>query len=60
VERIGIAERRARLVRRHRLARETRAGSAAETAGSLVALHSTDAATVFLSVWARTDGVTQA
>jgi hypothetical protein len=60
VERIGIAERRARLVRRHRLAPDSRAGSAGETARSLVALHSTDAATVFLSVRARTDGVTPA
>jgi len=60
VERIGIAERRARLVRRHRLAPDGRAGSAAETARSLVALHSTDAATVFLSVRARTDGVAPA
>jgi hypothetical protein len=57
VERIRIAERRARLVRRHRLAPEARARSAAETARSLVALHSTDPVTVFLSVWARTDGV---
>ena len=57
MERIGISERRARLVRRHRLAPDSRAGSATETARSLVALHSTDAATVFLSVRARTDGV---
>lgn len=41
---------------RHRLAPSTRAAGPRETASSLVALHSTDAATVFLSTWARTDG----
>jgi hypothetical protein len=56
VHRIGVEERRARLVRRHRLAVETRAESPVEVAGSLVALHSTDPATVFLSTWARTVG----
>ena len=60
MERIGIAERRARLVRRHRLASGDRAGSAAEVARSLVALHSTDPVTVFLSVRARTGGVSPA
>jgi hypothetical protein len=53
VVRIGVEERRARLVRRHRLAVESRSESAAEVAESLVALHSTDPATVFLSTWAR-------
>jgi hypothetical protein len=56
VRRIDTAERRARLVVRHRLAPETRAANPVEAAASLVALHSTDAATVFLSTWARTDG----
>ena len=51
--RIGVDERRARLVRRHRLAVESRARSPSEVAASLVALHSTDPATVFLSTWAR-------
>ncbi|MGW0914101.1 winged helix DNA-binding domain-containing protein [Streptomyces sp. NPDC002784] len=50
---IGAAERRARLAVRHRLAGEARAGSPEEVAGSLVALHGTDPATVFLAVGAR-------
>jgi hypothetical protein len=57
VRRISVDERRARLARRHRLAPAERAGSAVEAARSMVALHSTDAATVFLSVRARTSGV---
>jgi hypothetical protein len=57
VQRIGVMERRARLVRRHRLTPDERAGSALDVARSLVVLHSTDAATVFLSVQARTSGV---
>ena len=55
MERIGIEERRARLVRRHRLGPADRAGSALDATRSLVVLHSTDAATVFLSLHARTD-----
>lgn len=51
---IGPEERRARLAVRHRLAgAAARAGTAEEVAGSLVALHATDAATVFLAVGAR-------
>ncbi|MDT9699871.1 winged helix DNA-binding domain-containing protein [Streptomyces sp. P17] len=50
---IGVTERRARLAVRHRLAGEARAGSPEEVAGSLVALHGTDPATVFLAVGAR-------
>ncbi len=55
MERIGIEERRARLVLRHRLGPADRAGSALDATRSLVVLHSTDAATVFLSLHARTD-----
>jgi Winged helix DNA-binding domain len=55
VERIGVEERRARLVRRHRLSAADRAGSALEATRSLVVLHSSDAATVFLSLHARTE-----
>jgi hypothetical protein len=55
VRRIDTTERRARLVVRHRLAPSTRGADPIDTASSLVALHSTDAATVFLSTWARTD-----
>ena len=56
MRRIDTAERRARLVLRHRLAPKASAADPVEAASSLVALHSTDAATVFLSTWARTDG----
>ena len=47
-------ERRARLAMRHHLALSTRAADPVAVARSLVALHGTDAATVFLSVAART------
>ncbi|MEV7414371.1 winged helix DNA-binding domain-containing protein [Streptomyces sp. NPDC089919] len=50
------AERRNRLGRRHRLAPSARARTVAEAADSVVALHATDAATVFLSARARTSG----
>lgn len=46
-------ERRARLVRRHRLGQAFRAPTAEAVVASLVAVHSTDPATVFLSVAAR-------
>ena len=51
--RIATDERRARLARRHRLAPAFRAADPVEAARGVVALHSTDAATVFLSVWTR-------
>jgi hypothetical protein len=54
---VNAPERRARLGTRHRLAPWARAGSAAEVAESLVALHGTDPASVFLAVWARTGSV---
>ncbi len=57
---IDTTERRARLVLRHRLAPPSRAADPAEAAESLVALHSTDAATVFLSARARTRDFTTA
>ncbi len=50
---IGVAERRTRLALRHRLAGAARAGSPEEVAGSLVALHGSDPATVYLAVGAR-------
>jgi len=50
----SAAERRARLAARHRLAAPARARSAAEAAESLIALHGTDPASVYLAVWART------
>ncbi|MEV4944596.1 winged helix DNA-binding domain-containing protein [Streptomyces sp. NPDC053755] len=54
--RIDAAERRARLAVRHRLAGEAKADTVEEVAGSLVALHATDPATVFLAVGARLAG----
>ncbi|MFE0513601.1 winged helix DNA-binding domain-containing protein [Streptomyces sp. NPDC058964] len=50
---IGTAERRARLALRHRLAGTARAAAPEEVASSLVALHGTDPATVYLAVGAR-------
>ncbi|MFH0520235.1 winged helix DNA-binding domain-containing protein [Streptomyces sp. M41] len=50
---IGVAERRARLGLRHRLAAEARAADPVEVAESLVALHGSDPATVHLAVGAR-------
>jgi hypothetical protein len=57
VQQIDADERRARLVRRHRLAPADRANDPVEAARAVVALHSTDPVTVFLSVHARTVGV---
>jgi Winged helix DNA-binding domain len=48
-----VAERRARIGVRHRLAAEARAACAEEVAASLVAVHSTDAGSVVLAMWAR-------
>jgi hypothetical protein len=50
---IGVAERRARLALRQRLAGAARATRPEEVAESLVALHGTDPATVYLAVGAR-------
>jgi hypothetical protein len=54
---IADEERRSRLVRRHRLAVDRRAGAAdlEQVSESVVCLHATDPATVYLSAWARTD-----
>ena len=57
MRRVTTEERRARLVRRHLLDPDARASSVAAVAEALGALHSSDAATVFLSVRARTDGL---
>ncbi|MFI6419151.1 winged helix DNA-binding domain-containing protein [Streptomyces sp. NPDC050842] len=53
---IDDAERSARLAVRHRLAGAARAATAEEVGDSLVALHGTDPASVFLSVGARLAG----
>ncbi|MFE1952930.1 winged helix DNA-binding domain-containing protein [Streptomyces sp. NPDC059524] len=50
---IGTEERRARLVLAHRLSPAARAERAEDVARSLVALHGTDPATVYLAVGAR-------
>jgi hypothetical protein len=53
MRRIGVGERRARLGLRHRLAPEVRAAEVARVAESMVALHGTDPASVFLALFAR-------
>ena len=53
MRRFSVAERRARIGARHRLAGGALAASAEEVASSLVAIHSTDAASVVLALWAR-------
>ncbi|GIJ69114.1 winged helix DNA-binding domain-containing protein [Virgisporangium ochraceum] len=60
MRRITTAQRRARLARRHRLAGGAGASTVEDATGSLVALHATDPATVFLSLRARVPGVTVA
>ena len=53
LRRFDAAERRARLAVRHHLVAEARADDAAEVARGVVALHSTDPASVYLSLRAR-------
>ncbi|MGW8780087.1 winged helix DNA-binding domain-containing protein [Streptomyces sp. NPDC055796] len=50
---VTTSERRHRLGRRHRLAPSAHASTVAEAADAVVALHATDAATLFLSARAR-------
>lgn len=57
MRRVDAEERRARLARRHALAPGHRAGSAEEAAARVVVLHATDPVTVYLSAWARVDGL---
>jgi Winged helix DNA-binding domain len=57
VRTIGVTERQARLARRHRIAPGQRAGDVVEATSDLVCLHATDPATIFLSAWARVDGL---
>jgi Winged helix DNA-binding domain len=55
-----VAERRARLARRHFLSPDLSAPSIDALPGDLVGLHATDPATPYLSVWARLPGFTVA
>ena len=57
---MSIAERRTRLARRHHLAAEAAATDATTAARSLIGLHATDPATIFLSARARVPGLTTA
>src|SRR5262245_29948305 len=54
---IGVAERRARIAVRHHIAPAHRAPDIVAAARDLVCLHATDPATVYLSIWARVDGL---
>jgi hypothetical protein len=60
MRRISTAERRARLGRRHRLTAGSRASTVEDATRSIVALHATDPATVYLSLQARVRDVTVA
>ena len=55
MRRIDVAERRARVSRRH-FPTTTSVDDLVRVAGSLVGLHSSDPATVYLSLWARVPG----
>jgi hypothetical protein len=56
MERIGVAQRRARLSVRHHLAPGAQAPDVLTATRDLLALHATDPATVYLSAWARVTG----
>ena len=60
MRRIDVAERRARLARRHRIAPGERARDVVDAARSVVCLHGTDPATIYLSAWARVGEMTVA
>jgi hypothetical protein len=57
VRRIGVEERRARLVRRHHLGADDRAPDVVTAAGDLVGLHASDPVTPYLAAAARVDGL---
>lgn len=57
MKRLSVTERRARLAERHGLSKADHA-SPVKVANGLVALHSTDPASVFLSIRARSSGAT--
>jgi hypothetical protein len=56
MERIGVAQRRARLSVRHHLAPSAQAPDVVTAIRGMLALHATDPATVYLSAWARVTG----
>lgn len=58
MQELDLTERRARLAVRHRLAPGHRADDVVEAARSMVCLHATDPATVYLAAWARVDRMT--
>src|SRR5690349_14946160 len=60
VRHISDTERRARLAQRHALAPGHRAADSEAATRAVTVLHSTEPATVYLSLWARVDGVTVA
>jgi Winged helix DNA-binding domain len=60
VRKVDLAERRSRLARRHRLAPGHRAADVLGAARSVVCLHGTDPATVYLSARARVEAMTVA
>ncbi|GAC70592.1 winged helix DNA-binding domain-containing protein [Gordonia soli] len=53
---VSDAQRRTRLLHRHRLHSTTAAESVTDVVASVVALHATTASTVYLSTWARLPG----
>lgn len=57
---ISTTQRRSRLARRHHLAPDARATDPGAAARSLIGLHATDPASVYLSAWARVDDITYA
>jgi Winged helix DNA-binding domain len=60
MRRIDVAERRARLARRHRIAPGERARDVVDAARSVVCLHGTDPAAIYLSALARLRDMTVA
>ena len=59
MRRVHADERRARLARRHRLASEHQAGDVVTATRSIVCLHATDPASVYLSARARVSALTR-
>ncbi|MGI8595921.1 MAG: winged helix DNA-binding domain-containing protein [Thermoleophilaceae bacterium] len=55
---VEATERRARLARRHRVAPDHRAADVVDATRSMICLHGTDPSTIYLSAWARVEGMT--